>query len=166
MNLICLGCLTVQSPWWAVRTYWSQDLYRYTMYSSFSFILCVKRVFIRSYSGPSFLAFGLNMERNSVSLRIQSECGKMRTRITLNTENFYAVIPIVLLSSIISVIKCSNVFKEHLSVTVSVSNQEFARVQQSSLKFISSYFKWDITRKCLWWSNFSEKYCLFIYIFS
>ena len=38
-------------------------------------------------------------------------------------------------------IKCSNVFKEHLSVTVSVSNQEFARVQESFLKFISCSFK-------------------------
>ena len=29
--------------------------------------------------------------RYSVSLRIQSECGKMRTRITPNTDTFYAV---------------------------------------------------------------------------
>ena len=42
---------------------------------------------IRSYSGPYFLAFGLNM----VSLRIQSDCGKIRTRITPNTDTFYAV---------------------------------------------------------------------------
>ena len=46
---------------------------------------------IRSYSGPHFPAFGLNMERYSVSLRNQSECGKMRTRITPNTDNLYAV---------------------------------------------------------------------------
>ena len=32
------------------------------------------------FSGPYFPAFGLNMERYSVSLRIQSECGKIRTR--------------------------------------------------------------------------------------
>ena len=31
------------------------------------------------FSGPYFPAFGLNTERYSVSLRIQSECGKMRT---------------------------------------------------------------------------------------
>ena len=30
-----------------------------------------------------------------VSLRIQSECGKMRTRITPNTDTFYAVVFIV-----------------------------------------------------------------------
>ena len=37
-------------------------------------------------------AFGLNTERYEASLRIQSECGKMLTRITPNTETFYAVI--------------------------------------------------------------------------
>ena len=51
----------------------------------------VKSVRIRSYSGPYFLAFRINTERYSVSLRIQSECGKMRTRITPNTDTFYAV---------------------------------------------------------------------------
>ena len=52
---------------------------------------CVKSVRIRSYSGLYFPAFGLNTERYSVSLRIQSECGKMRTRITPNTDTFHAV---------------------------------------------------------------------------
>ena len=51
----------------------------------------VKSVRIRSYSGPHFPEFGLNTERYSVSLRIQSECGKMRTRITPNTDIFHAV---------------------------------------------------------------------------
>ena len=32
------------------------------------------------FSGPHFPAFGLNTERYSISLRIQSECGKIRTR--------------------------------------------------------------------------------------
>ena len=41
--------------------------------------------------GPHFPAFGLNTERYGVSLRIQSECGKMRTRIIPNTDTFYAV---------------------------------------------------------------------------
>ena len=52
---------------------------------------CLKSVRIRSYSGPYFPAFGLNTERCSVFLRIQSECGKTRTRITLNTDTFYAL---------------------------------------------------------------------------
>ena len=46
---------------------------------------------IWSYSGPYFPAFGLNTERYSVSLGIRSECGKMRTRITPNTDTFYTV---------------------------------------------------------------------------
>ena len=36
-------------------------------------------------------AFGLNTQRYSVSLCIQSKCGKMRARITPNTDIFYAV---------------------------------------------------------------------------
>ena len=32
------------------------------------------------FSGPYFPAFGLNTERYEISLRIQSECGKIQTR--------------------------------------------------------------------------------------
>ena len=53
---------------------------------------CVKIVRIRSYSGPYSLAFGLNMERYSVPLRIHSEWGKLWNRKTPNTDNFHAVI--------------------------------------------------------------------------
>ena len=53
-------------------------------------IQCVESVGIRSYSGPYFPAFGLNTERYGVSLRIQSECEKIRTRITPNTDTFCA----------------------------------------------------------------------------
>ena len=35
-------------------------------------------------------ALGLNKERYGVYLRIQSECGKMQTRITPNVDTFYA----------------------------------------------------------------------------
>ena len=52
---------------------------------------CVKCVHIRSYSVPDFPAFRLNMGRYPLSLCIQSECGKMRTRIAPNTDTFYAV---------------------------------------------------------------------------
>ena len=51
----------------------------------------VKIVLIRSYSGPNFLSFGLNTERYGVSRRIQSQCGKMWTRITPNTGIFHTV---------------------------------------------------------------------------
>ena len=52
------------------------------------FFHCVKSVRIRSYSGPHFPALGPNAKRYSVSLRIQSEWGKMKTRITPNTNTF------------------------------------------------------------------------------
>ena len=53
---------------------------------------CVKSVRIWSFSGPHFPAFGLNTERYSVPLRIQSKCGKIRTRKTPNTDTFHVVI--------------------------------------------------------------------------
>ena len=46
---------------------------------------------IRSYSGLYFPALELNTERYGVSLRIQSECRKIRTRITPNTYVLHAV---------------------------------------------------------------------------
>ena len=46
---------------------------------------------IRSYSGPQFPAFGLETERYGVSFHIQLESGKVQTRITPNTDTFYAV---------------------------------------------------------------------------
>ena len=51
----------------------------------------VKSVRIRSCYGPHFPEFGLNTERYFISFRIQSECGEMWTRITPNTNIFYAV---------------------------------------------------------------------------
>ena len=57
---------------------------------------CVKSVRIRRYSGPYFSAFGLNTERYGLSLRIQSKCRKMGTRITPNMDFFYAVLVKVL----------------------------------------------------------------------
>ena len=40
----------------------------------------VKSAQIQSFSGPYFPTFSLNMERYEVSLRVQSESGKIRTR--------------------------------------------------------------------------------------
>ena len=52
---------------------------------------CVKRVRIWRSSGPYFPAFGLNTERNDVSVRTQSECRKTWTKKTPNTNTFHAV---------------------------------------------------------------------------
>ena len=48
---------------------------------------CLKSVCIRSFSGPYFPAFGLNTER---CLNTKSECRKIRTRKTPNTDTFHA----------------------------------------------------------------------------
>ena len=54
---------------------------------------CMKSVRIRSFSNPYFPVFGLNTDqKNSVFLCIQSECGKIRSRITPTMDSFYAVI--------------------------------------------------------------------------
>ena len=50
-----------------------------------------KSVRTRSYSSPYFPVFGLNKKRYGESLHIQSGCGKIRTRITPNTDTFDAV---------------------------------------------------------------------------
>ena len=52
---------------------------------------CVKSVGIRSFSGPYFPAFGLNLERYGVSVHIQAECWKIWTRKSPNTDSFHAV---------------------------------------------------------------------------
>ena len=52
---------------------------------------CVKSVRILSYSGPYFPALRLNMEIYEVSFHIHPECGKIRIRITLNTDTLYTV---------------------------------------------------------------------------
>ena len=43
-----------------------------------------------SFSGPYFPSFGPNTERYEVSPLIQSECGKIQTRETLNTVTLHA----------------------------------------------------------------------------
>ena len=61
----------------SIQNYFRQ----FTKNLSFSFQWqCVKSVRIWSFSGPYCPIFGLNTERKSVSLRIQSECGKIQTR--------------------------------------------------------------------------------------
>ena len=52
---------------------------------------CVKSFRIRSYSDPYFRAFGMFTERHGVSLGIQSECRKIKTRTIPNTDTFHAV---------------------------------------------------------------------------
>ena len=53
---------------------------------------CVKSVRIWSFSGPYFPVFRLNKDRYGVSLRIPSECGKIRTKKFPNTDTFHVVL--------------------------------------------------------------------------
>ena len=52
---------------------------------------CVKSIHIQGLSGPYFPAFGLNTERYRVSLRILSECGKIRTTKKSKLDTFHTV---------------------------------------------------------------------------
>ena len=52
---------------------------------------CIKGARIRNFSGPYFLAFGLNKNRYSVSLRIKSDRRKIQARKTPYTDTFHAV---------------------------------------------------------------------------
>ena len=46
----------------------------------------------RSFSGPYFPAFRLNTERYSVSVHIQSKCGRIRTRKTPKTPAYLSLL--------------------------------------------------------------------------
>ena len=50
----------------------------------------MKSVRVRIFPGPYVPSFGMNTERYSVFPCIQSECGKIRTRKTLNMDTFHA----------------------------------------------------------------------------
>ena len=52
---------------------------------------CKKGIRVGSFSGPYFPAFGLNTEKYRISLRIKSQCSKIRTRKTPNTDTFHVV---------------------------------------------------------------------------
>ena len=56
---------------------------------------CIKRVRIRSYSGPHFsrirTEYGETLRISPYSVRMRENAGKMRTRITPNADSFYAV---------------------------------------------------------------------------
>ena len=87
---------------------------------------CVKIVRIRNFSGPYFPPFGLNTKRYSVSLRIQSECGKIRTRKTPNMDTFHAVVALIFKKidpidkvnySLISILPLSILAQWHFSIS-------------------------------------------------
>ena len=80
---------------------------------------------ILSYSGPHFPAFGLNTERYEASLRIQSECGKTRNRITPNTDTFYAVQIAKVMRKSLKTLKVSKHYGHDCSMCKSWGSQFF-----------------------------------------
>ena len=62
---------------------------KYLCFDNMKHLHYVKSVHIWGYSDPYFPAFGLNTQRYGVSLRIQSECGKIRTIIIPNTDTSF-----------------------------------------------------------------------------
>ena len=97
-----------------------------------SWLHCVKSVCIRNYSVSYFPEFGLKMKRYSVSLRIQSECEKIWTRITSNMDIFY-VVQLDICYEIVNFwpedgfIKCVLIHRRHLLV---LHKEKFFLTQQ------------------------------------
>ena len=94
--------------------------------AGFYHIHCEKSVRVRSCSGPYFPIFRLSTERYGVSLRFQSEWGKMLTRITPNTDTFHAAT--LLESGIIWAPDLLKVKRSNLTLQISIST------------FLSKYF--------------------------
>ena len=83
LSILLFNTLTPKFQTWKITEVMELEA---NLYYSWCSNNCVKSVLIQSYSGSHIPAFGLNMERYGVS-----ECGKMLTRITPNTETFHAV---------------------------------------------------------------------------
>ena len=75
-------------------TVWKMFVLRVILVHIFPYSDWVRRNKVRIwiYSDLHFPAFGLNTEKYTVCIRIQSECGKIRTRIIPNTDTFYAAV--------------------------------------------------------------------------
>ena len=64
----------------------------------------------------------------SVSLRIQSKCGKMRTRITPNTDTFHAVLEEEFIKYVLTIKKELNIKITLESISIKRSNPDSLRV--------------------------------------
>ena len=98
---------------------------------------CVKSVCIQSFSGLYFPASGLNMERNWVFLRIQSECGKVRTRKTPSTDTFHTVF--VNLNEPAGLVE--EWFSEAYSEPFQISKMEFLAKLVNGLSLLTNFSK-------------------------
>ena len=87
----CGGIFVFQFPIFGFQ--WHSNIFTNSFPLTYQFhsYHCVKSVCIRSFSASHFPPFILNSEIYSVSLRIQSECGKINTRKAPNTDTFRVV---------------------------------------------------------------------------
>ena len=75
---------------------------------------CLKSIRYRSFCGPYFHVVRLKSERYGVPLRAQSECGKIRTRKTPNTDTFHAVYVSEITRNYEKRVTCLRIFREEL----------------------------------------------------
>ena len=75
----------------------------------------------------AFSVLGLNTEKYSVSLRVQSECGKIRTRVTPNTGTFYTLL-------------LSNFFTESGKCLINQSYHSYQAYFDNGLLFVLAIF--------------------------
>ena len=102
----------------------------------------VKSVRIGSYSGPHFPPFGLNTGKYSVSLRIQSECGKIRIRVTQNTVTFHAVRFWLSVRFIILLIKTLHFGKEQPTLsTIDINLLKISSGKSPTALFVPTFKK-------------------------
>ena len=99
LTLVSVLSLSLASRFFSISSCYQRGMQRqllsinlcFFFFNNYCIFHWVKNVRIRNHSGPYFTLFGLNTDRYSIYLRIQSECGKMRTIVTWNTDIFYAV---------------------------------------------------------------------------
>ena len=101
---------------------------------------CVKSVRVQSFSGPYFPKFGLN---------IQSECGNIRTRKTLDTDTFHAVLGSstgkTYLSPYLKSLLCNAMIQPHFDYACSAWYLNLYKKLKSELQTIQIKY----TRSCL-----------------
>ena len=102
-------------------------------------------------NGPHSLAFGLNTERHGVSLSIMSECRKMWTRITPNTDTFHAVYKVVLYPGRFGMLQKGLVFE--MFKLLSRNKSKFNFLKEWKSYNLSSLLKTVVLKS--WLLNFS-----------
>ena len=89
---------------------------------------------IRSFFGLYFPAFGLNAERYSVYLHVQSECGKIRTRKSSVFGHFSrSASSLKQLAKVFS----SKGFSQHLPILLKVLKDQMRSEREKHVKFFS-----------------------------